>query len=1046
MPSRIAKYPQRVSALSSKMTATPHYTRPTRIHGGSSRDDVLNEPDWAITHSHRIGFRDRDDRHPAYTHIGDDWDPEQEREFLAQAKQEAEELSKKLGEHDLITVRDYMNKQENYHLRLPQKHPQGWRYVLHTTEDFIKYQQDWPVNVRRRQQLEEHEKNQKENENDKQTPQKEHEWRRGRGENETHNEAHATDQQYHDDHSEGRGEDQENGPQEKYSPQELSLLRLLQSESNYMKTLKENDGNAKPPGNLPKEEISINEDDQFTPDNWIPRSSHLIRLTGKHPLNGEPELQALYGAGLITPNSLHYVRNHGPVPHLLWETHQLDIEAGRLVLSMDDLAGNYEAINIAVAMACDGNRRKELNMIRRSKGFNWGAGAISCAFWKGPLLRDVLLAAGIQRPDPLHERRPRWVHFEGADNLREAKYATSIPLAYMMDSENDVILAYEMNNVRLPPDHGYPVRLIVPGYIGGRCVKWLQRIWVSDKENDSHFHIWDNRVLPSFIRDKDSEFSHIMFHHPSTACNEQNLNSIIVNPGHGEAIPLSDVNSNWTYRIAGIAYDGGGHEVQRVEVSLDGGKTWLYCVRKFPEYPVRHGNKFWTWLHWYVDVALPHLVRAESIIVRMMNNCWYIVRPEILDNEGNQSVLYFRHPCEPGTGAGGWMQPSTENRIENIKHEAASPQKQFTREEIEKHNKENDCWIVINGKVYDATSVLDWHPGGKAPIMAHAGRAHPDTTDDFESIHDDYAEQKLSECVLGVVTEKTIVFIKKQAEDAAKEKSNSSNKNSETVFNRHRWNVVRFGGKEQLSEDTRRYTFVLPAYTEKLGLGTCQHLQLGFHFSDRLVVRPYTPTRPVFEREEDGTFDLVVKTYAPDQSQPGGTMSNILDCLRPGEEIEIKGPSGEIRYMGQGKFMIDNKEYHFRNVSLVLGGSGITPGYQLISRILRAKDQGIEEDKTNLKVINANKTEDDILLRDELDRFAEEDPDQFKITHVLSNPNDNWRGEKGHVSKDILKKYAFGPEKDNLVLLCGPPAMIQKAVLPALREIGYKEDENLFGF
>lgn len=90
------------------------------------------------------------------------------------------------------------------------------------------------------------------------------------------------------------------------------------------------------------------------------------------------------------------------------------------------------------------------------------------------------------------------------------------------------------------------------------------------------------------------------------------------------------------------------------------------------------------------------------------------------------------------------MQPSTENQIEKIKHEVGSPQKQFTREEIEKHNKENDCWIIINGKVYDATSVLDWHPGGKAPIMAHAGKLHADTTDEFESIHDDYAEQKLS--------------------------------------------------------------------------------------------------------------------------------------------------------------------------------------------------------------------------------------------------------------------------------------------------------------
>lgn len=142
-----------------------------------------------------------------------------------------------------------------------------------------------------------------------------------------------------------------------------------------------------------------------------------------------------------------------------------------------------------------------------------------------------------------------------------------------MDSENDVILAYEMNNVRLPADHGYPVRLIVSGYVGGRCVKWPQRVRVSDKENDSYFHIWDNRVLPSFIRDKDSELSHTMFHHPITACNEQNLNSTIVKPGHGEAIPLFDVNKIRTYRIVGIAYDGSGHEVQRVEVSLDGGKT-----------------------------------------------------------------------------------------------------------------------------------------------------------------------------------------------------------------------------------------------------------------------------------------------------------------------------------------------------------------------------------------------------------------------------------------------------------------------------------------
>lgn len=164
-----------------------------------------------------------------------------------------------------------------------------------------------------------------------------------------------------------------------------------------------------------------------------------------------------------------------------------------------------------------------------------------------------------------------------------------------------------------------------------------------------------------------------------------------------------------------------------------------------------------------------------------------------------------------------------------------------------------------------------------------------------------------TECALGVVTEKAMGYIKKLSEDVAKEKANSLKKSSKTVFNRRRWNAVQFRDKKQLSKDTRRYTFKLPPDAKKLGLSTCQHLQLGFHFSDRLIVRPYTPTRPVFEREEDGTFDLVVKTYAPDQSQPGGTMSNILDCLRPGEEIEIKGPTGEIKYIGQGKFTIDEK-------------------------------------------------------------------------------------------------------------------------------------------
>lgn len=536
----------------------------------------------------------------------------------------------------------------------------------------------------------------------------------------------------------------------------------MEYEKDYVFSLKENDGRKRSPQKPKQTELSIDEQDQFSPDNWVPRSSHLIRLTGKHPVNAEPQLDHLFDAGLITPNELHYVRNHGSVPRLLWESHELDIEYnGRVTkINMKDLS-SFTCINIPVLLACDGNRRKELNMIKKSKGFGWGPGGVSCAYWKGPLLRDVLRSAGV--PEILSHDKRHWVNFEGADDLSDGKYSTCIPFEYVMDPQNDVILAYNMNDVPLPPDHGYPVRLIIPGYVGGRCVKWLKRIWTSDKENDSHYHIWDNRVLPSFVTEKDGPFAETLFKHPDTACNEQNLNSVIVKPAHGETIPLTKAKKGNSYRIEGFAYDGGGHQVQRVEVSLDNGNTWLYCIRRFSDHPIRHGNKFWAWVHWFVDVEVSHLLRADSITVRcfnvfkntqprdanwnimgMMNNCWYVVRPEITYEENSREpAILFRHPTEPGTGDGGWMKPSVENTIAKVRQEAGAPQKQFTREEIEKHDKQDDCWIVVDGKVYDATSVLEWHPGGAAAILGHAGKVHQETSDEFASIHDDYAYQKL---------------------------------------------------------------------------------------------------------------------------------------------------------------------------------------------------------------------------------------------------------------------------------------------------------------
>lgn len=669
-----------------------------------------------------------------------------------------------------------------------------------------------------------------------------------------------------------------------------------------------------------------------------------------------------------------------------------------------------------------------------------------------------------------------------------------------MDPANDVILAYEMNDAPIPPDHGYPIRVVVPGFVGGRSVKWVSKIWISDHENDSYYHIWDNRVLPSFIKEKDGAFAETMFHHPDTACMEQNLNSVTVKPAHGEMIALNKAAPGNTYRIEGFAYDGGGHQVQRVEISLDGGVTWLYCLRTYPEAPIRHGTKFWSWLHWHIDVEITHLVRAAEVIVRcfnvfkntqpsqpvwnvmgMMNNCWYRVKTETSnsDDKATSGHVRFLHPVEPGSGTGGWMRPSQELQISQAKQQAGTPQKQFTRQEIEKHSNEQDCWLVIDGAVYDVTSVLDWHPGGSAAILAHAGRVYQQTTDEFLGIHDDFAWQKLKECALGVVTDRARDFIKRTARQQTQEAARASQGQGDVALQTHQWVPARLKDRKSISKDTRLYVFELPPGKPLLGIGTCQHIQVGFHMKDRMIIRAYTPILPLLpapssagsieepksrgikqvgDRKDSqklvlgnstlqdlqdgrGEFTMVVKTYFPNEAQPGGALSNILDCMTISEYVELRGPTGDIVYSGGGKFSIGGKEHRFRRVSLVLGGSGITPGYALIVRIVLTT-----EDDTELRVIDANKTEGDILLRESLDELANKYPKQLTITHILSHPSGKWQGSKGHVDSDIIKKVLFEPSEDSVVLLCGPPAMIQKAALPALTEWGYNEGKNCFGF
>lgn len=1066
-----------------------------RYHPGSSRQQIEEEPDWGKGHNHRIGYRNRQERNAGFTHDGDhdSYENEDDRKYREEALRERRQLNQGSKAGGLVNFQDVAKDRWDFRDRHPDRYPPGWRTMIEAREDWIKKEQDWPANIKQREKKKEKEeeeaqkKKQKQGGDEEGDNDDEHDWRRQTSDgSKKHNDAYGKSEEESDgkdkegENGQKSGEqpDQQNGThkseyeklREIYSPEEITLLRHLQHEAQQTRNFHQNDGRKDSPvvDQCRHPSVEIDSIDAMTPDNWIPRSGNLIRNTGQHPLNAEPRIEVLFSAGLITPNNLHYVRNHAKVPRLYWDTHVLDVCNGKLKLSMDDLKHRFEASNIAVALACDGNRRGELNLLKKSKGFSWGPGAISCAYWKGAMLYDVLAAADVSRQKWNGKRK--WVNFEGADDPSEGKYATSVPLDYALDPGNDVLLAYEMNNSLLPADHGYPVRLMIPGFVGGRSIKWLARIWISDYENDSYYHIWDNRVLPSFITEKDGIFARTMFNHPSTACMEQNLNSVIVRPGQGRTEDLVDLLKQNTYRIEGFAYDGGGHEVQRVEVSLDGGETWLYCIRRFPDRPLRNGNKFWTWIHWYIDVDSASLARAEILTVRcfnvfkntqpqhgvwnlmgMMNNGWYVVKLST-DKDGK---LLFKHPYDQEGNGEGWMTPSTENQLAAAKQNSGVPDKQFTRQEIEKHNSKDDSWLVINNNVYEVTSVLAWHPGGSATILANAGKLSLDVTSSFESIHDDYAHKKLQECVIGRITNKAANFMQEQAKEEAERTAKDGGKRKFFLQSK-KWVPVQLTDRQQVSKDTFTYTFSYrsnSAYPDAgdqngssssitLGLSTCQHIQFGIHMLDKLLIRSYTPTKPITANGDHGTFSLTVKTYYPDENQPGGAFSNFLLELPLGQTVEVCGPTGDIIYLGKGEFEIEGQKKSFNKINLILGGSGVTPGYALLQRICEEIADGGGD--VQIRVLDANKSESDILLHEELDRIEKQTKGQIRINHILSHPSDQDKWKKnggliGHVNADMIRERLFPPGKQDaaetkvVTLLCGPPTMIQKAALPALK-------------
>uniref|UniRef100_G3Q989 NADH-cytochrome b5 reductase n=1 Tax=Gasterosteus aculeatus aculeatus TaxID=481459 RepID=G3Q989_GASAC len=255
--------------------------------------------------------------------------------------------------------------------------------------------------------------------------------------------------------------------------------------------------------------------------------------------------------------------------------------------------------------------------------------------------------------------------------------------------------------------------------------------------------------------------------------------------------------------------------------------------------------------------------------------------------------------------------------------------------------------------------------------------------------------------------------------------------------------ALRLLDKQIVSHDTRKFRFALPSPEHILGLPIGQHIYLSARIDGKLVVRPYTP---VSSDDDKGFVDLVVKIYFKDVNPKfpeGGKMSQYLESLRINDTIDFRGPSGLLVYRGKGVFDIqpDKKSptetKTAKRVGMIAGGTGITPMLQLITAVM--KDP---QDQTVCYLLFANQTEKDILLRPELEEIQVNHPDRFKLWFTLDSAPEDWEYSQGFISEDMVREHLPPADDDTLILMCGPPPMIQFACNPNLDKIGHSNSRR----
>ena len=358
------------------------------------------------------------------------------------------------------------------------------------------------------------------------------------------------------------------------------------------------------------------------------------RIPSRKPWNSEPRLELLW-ENYFTPNDLFFIRNHNPVPDIDGDEWELEIDGnpaagikGR-TFTLKQLKEEFPKHEVVSSLQCAGNRQEDFVSDGRPLYVapHWRNGAIGNAKWGGVRVRDILRACGMDVDGIVLGHKSlngmKIVNFIAEDTDETGTpYAGVIPIEKAIDPWGDAILAYEMNGETLPRDHGFPVRLLAPGTAGCRNPKWVRQIIVSAEasELDSGSRL-DRHFAPDISFDEHKK-------HVDPTCDKSTCRVRVDQGPVIQTLPVQSVicvpadratlsGAQDTVHVKGIAYSGAGRGITRVELSIDGGRTFTAAellpapVQSDVPAPEAGMGRNWAWQRFEQKLALPDDIKAK---------------------------------------------------------------------------------------------------------------------------------------------------------------------------------------------------------------------------------------------------------------------------------------------------------------------------------------------------------------------------------------------------------------------------------------------------